>query len=138
MGIWKTACCFLAAFSLCCSSADHRKEELWEGVDGSRVQVLAVLNYSDYETAFSKEQIVAAAKQRAIVFITNDITIRFPLLTASAKLDSILIECLEKPVVLLTDCGDMGCMGLVAFDIEPALAFIMDEYRTNQPEQPEQ
>lgn len=134
---------FLIGVCIClcgCASANQRNE-IWEGIEGCNVRVFVAAydeNFLSFKSETGNESLtindylLLLAKQRAVLFITGDVTIRFPELQPSKAIDDAFIACIEKPDVIFTSCDEDECVGLVSFDITPAINFIESRSESRQ------
>lgn len=120
-----------------CASDKLREEDSWEGIQGGALQVLALYGFSEY--AYEREDknvitdnLVVDAKRRAVLVIINYIRTKYPLLYDSREVDSLLVECFEKPRIVFLDCTEMDCRALVSFDVSPALEILENRFGSRQ------
>ncbi|MDR3238451.1 MAG: hypothetical protein LBT84_08100 [Spirochaetia bacterium] len=125
MSLIKTSLLLAALLFLGCASGKPRQEDNWEGIAGDKLQVCVVNEYTD------DERLLLLLKQRAVIVIINYINTKYPPLRDSSAIEPVLIDCFEKPTVLLKDCGEADCIVLAVFDIKAAL----DILRAMFPEQ---
>jgi hypothetical protein len=118
-----------ASFSLSCGGKKLRQEERWEGLEGSRLRVLARHDFSGDAVEGDEEKLIhdtllLEGKKRAINILVSHLRLKYPELRDSRPVERKIIECLEKGVIFHSDCGDTECVAIIDFDMEPVMKLL--------------
>ncbi len=110
----------------------------WEGIDGNRLRVLVVRDFTEYdqekeEGKYAEGILLNTAKQRAVLMLIEYIKQKYPELRDSRPLEPVIIRCIDAPEILDSFCDETCCTMHAGFDIEPVLA----ELKNMQKPEPE-